>query len=208
MTLEPTPSMSHDHASDCSAATPSDTPRVERRTERHHKDRQRALDLLFEADQRARAGERIDVLTLLGRRIAGQDGLKPMRDYAATIVEGVTEHAGRIDEIIAANSHGWTLDRMPAVDRSILRIGVWEILWNPDVPDANAVKGAVDLAADLSTDDSPAFVNGLLGQVQRLAPSLRDAADPAEDDAHAAADPEPASTADPRDAEATGAAQE
>ena len=142
-------------------------------SERHHKDRRRALDLLFEADQRARAGERIDVLTLLGRRLAGQDGLKPMRDYAATIVEGVVEHREQIDEVISTSSHGWTLDRMPAVDRSILRIGVWEIVWSSEVADASAAKGATDLAAELSTDDSPSFVNGLLGQVQRLAPSLR-----------------------------------
>lgn len=156
------------------SSSPAQQTPERRVAERHHKDRQRALDLLFEADQRARAGERVRILDLLGRRIAGQDGLKPMRDYAAAIVEGVDDHWDDIDDVIAEHSHGWTLDRMPAVDRSILRIGVWEILWNPQVPDANAVKGATDLAADLSTDDSPSFVNGLLGQVQRHAPALRE----------------------------------
>lgn len=141
------------------------------------KDRRRAVDLLFEADQRQQAGDEVDLLALLRRRQLAGDDLKPMRDYAATIVTGVAQHRERIDEILASHSHGWTLDRMPAVDRAILRVGVWELLWNPEVPDAVAVEQAVDLAADLSTDDSPSFVNGLLGQVQRLAPALRDVPD-------------------------------
>lgn len=144
------------------------------------KDRRRALDLLFEVDQRARAGASIDLGELLQRRRSGADALKPLRERSATIVAGVVEHQARIDELIAANSHGWTLDRMPAVDRCILRIGVWELLYSEDAEDAYAVKGATDLAAELSTDDSADFVNGLLGQVQRQAPTLRDDAPPPE----------------------------
>lgn len=140
----------------------------------HSKDRRRAIDLLFEADQRQRAGDAVTTTELLARRIAGNDGLKPMRDYAATIVEGVTEHAVRIDELLASYAHGWTLNRMPAVDLAILRVGLWELLWSAEVPDAVAVEQATNLAAELSTDDSPSFVNGLLGQLQRLAPALRD----------------------------------
>ena len=139
------------------------------------KDRRRALDLLFEADQRRRAGDRIDIVDLLGQRMANASGLKPMRTYAAEIVEGVAEHLPRIDELLESSSHAWTIDRMPAVDLAILRIGVWELLYNDDVPDAVAVEQAVNLASDLSTEASPEFVNGLLGQLQRRAPALRDA---------------------------------
>jgi transcription antitermination protein NusB len=85
----------------------------------------------------------------------------------------VTEHAARIDELIAEFAEGWTLDRMPAVDRNVLRIGVYELLWAPDVPDAVAISEAVLLARDLSTDASPAFVNGLLARIADLKPSLQ-----------------------------------
>ena len=139
------------------------------------KDRRRALDLLFEADQRRRAGDGITIVDLLAQRMASAAGLKPMRTYAAEIVEGVAEHLARIDELLESYSHAWTVDRMPAVDLAILRIGTWELLYNDDVPDAVAVEQAVNLAADLSTDGSPEFVNGLLGQLQRQAPALRDA---------------------------------
>lgn len=137
------------------------------------KDRRRAVDLLFETDQRVRAGDRVDTLDLLEQRKRDSAGLKPMRDYAAQIVAGVTAHRERIDELLASYSRGWTLDRMPAVDLAILRVGTWELLWSEDVPAAVAVSQATDLAADLSTDDSPSFINGLLGQLQQLAPALR-----------------------------------
>lgn len=139
------------------------------------KDRRRAVDLLFEADQRQRAGERLAIVDLLAQRMANPSGLKPMRTYAAEIVEGVAEHLARIDELLDSYSHSWTLERMPAVDLAILRIGTWELLYNEEIPDAVAVEQAVNLASDLSTDSSPEFVNGLLGQLQRVAPALRDA---------------------------------
>jgi transcription antitermination protein NusB len=99
-------------------------------------------------------------------------GRPPVSAYAADLVRGVAAHSARIDELIAAHAEGWTLDRMPAVDRNVLRIGVYELLWAPDVPDGVAISEAVALAADLSTDASPAFVNGLLARLAGLKPSL------------------------------------
>ncbi len=131
------------------------------------KARKRALDVLFEAEQRG-----IPPLTLLAERITNPGAQSPVPEYAVELVEGVVAHLERIDEVLATHSHGWTVDRMPAVDRQLLRIGTWEILWNDDVPDAVAVDEAVDLAAELSTDESPAFVNGLLGRIVDLKPTL------------------------------------
>ena len=82
-------------------------------------------------------------------------------------MRGVAEHQARIDELLTEYSQGWALNRMPAVDRTALRIGVFELLWAEDVPDPVAVDEAVTLVRDLSTDDSPAFVNGVLGAMQR-----------------------------------------
>lgn len=132
------------------------------------KARKRAVDILFEADQRAGTA----VLELLAERLRQPGTQAPVPQYAVDVVEGVQAHAERIDEILATYAHGWTVARMPAVDRAILRVGVWEVLFNDDVPDAVAVDEAVELARLLSTDDSPAFVNGLLGQVVALKPAL------------------------------------
>ncbi len=92
--------------------------------------------------------------------------------YTVDLVEGVTAMAEQIDEYLQTYSQGWTLERMPAVDRIILRIGAWELLFNDDVPDGVAVSEAVELAKILSTDDSPQFVNGLLGRLQQIKPTL------------------------------------
>ncbi len=129
------------------------------------KARKRALDVLFEAEIR---GE--PVLDLLVIRT--QEASPPVPQYAAELVRGVQEHREQIDQLLAAHAHGWTLDRMPAVDRNILRIGVQELLWNDDVPDAVAISEAVALAGELSTDDSSAFVNGLLARLLELKPTL------------------------------------
>ncbi|HXW47470.1 MAG TPA: transcription antitermination factor NusB, partial [Streptosporangiaceae bacterium] len=85
---------------------------------------------------------------------------------------GVHGHQEQIDRLLAAHAQGWALSRMPAVDRNILRIGAYELLLRQDVPDAVAISEAVALAGDLSTDDSPAFVNGLLGRLLELKPTL------------------------------------
>lgn len=86
-------------------------------------------------------------------------------EYARQIVVGVTEHGDEIDELLATYSQGWTIPRMPAVDRALLRIGIWEILFNDDVPDSVAIAEAVESARLHSTDDSAGFVNGVLGRI-------------------------------------------
>jgi N utilization substance protein B len=119
------------------------------------KARKRALDILFEAELRD-----TDAIATLEDRIAA--GTPPVREYTVELVRGVVDHAAEIDERIkACLASGWTLPRMPRVDRNALRIAVYEIDYG-EVPDAVAVAEAVQLASDLSTDESPAFVNGVL----------------------------------------------
>ena len=139
------------------------------------KARKRALDVLFEAELRG-----LGPLELLAERLSL--GETPVPEYAADLVRGVASHAARIDELIASNAEGWTLDRMPVVDRNVLRIGVYELLWADDVPDPVAISEAVVLARDLSTDASPAFVNGLLARILTLKPQLADADDSGQDE--------------------------
>ncbi len=124
------------------------------------KARKRALDVLYASDLRAE-----DAVVALDRAIDAGEG--PTNDYTATLVRGVVEHRTRIDEVLSTYSTDWTLDRMPAVDRNALRLGVWELLWAEDVPDEVAVSEAIALVRDLSTDDSPQFVNGLLARIAR-----------------------------------------
>jgi N utilization substance protein B len=129
------------------------------------KARKRAVDVLYEADQR-----KTDPLVTLKERLAQSD--PPVPEYAVTLVEGVVARRARIDELLETYAQDWTLDRFPAVDLAVLRVGVFELLWCDDVPDAVAVSEAVELAASLSTDDSPSFVNGLLGRLLQLKPAL------------------------------------
>ena len=129
------------------------------------KARKRALDVLFEADQRG-----ADVLETLANRVAV--GEPPVPDYTIALVEGVVAQGERIDELLTTYSQGWSLDRMPAVDRAVLRLGTFELIWRDDVPDAVVISEAVGLARQLSTDDSPAFVNGLLARLLDLKPLL------------------------------------
>jgi N utilization substance protein B len=124
------------------------------------KARKRALDLLYSSELRGESA-----VDALDRAIAEGEG--PTNDYTATLVRGVVEHQGRIDELLETYSEGWSLARMPAVDRNVLRLGVYELLYVEDVPDGVAVSEAMNLVRDLSTDDSPAFVNGLLGSIVR-----------------------------------------
>ena len=132
------------------------------------KARKRALDVLFEADQRGR-----DVPEVLAERLTEPGTQTGLPAYAVQIVEGVHATRAQLDELISTYSHGWTIERMPAVDRAVLRIGIWEILHATDVPDAVAVDEADELARALSTDESPGFVNGLLGRVVELKPTLQ-----------------------------------
>ena len=129
------------------------------------KARNRALDVLFEAEQRSVSP--FDVIR--SRREKTDQVVNP---YTVEIVEGVLSQQATIDEFLETYSQGWSLERMPSVDRIILRIGTWELLYNDDVPDGVAVSEAVALAKTLSTDESPQFINGLLGRLQQLKPSL------------------------------------
>jgi transcription antitermination protein NusB len=129
------------------------------------KARKRALDVLYEAELR---GE--PVLEMLDQRIA--DASPPVAPYATELVRGVLAHQALIDELLSEHAQEWTLERMPAVDRNILRIGAYELLWGDDVPDAVAISESVHLARDLSTDGSPSFVNGLLARLLELKPGL------------------------------------
>jgi len=122
------------------------------------KSRKRALDILFESELQGLAP---------GGSLAGRRELNdpPVNEYTVTLVEGVIAELERIDAILAEHAHGWTLDRMPGVDRNLLRIAAYEILCVDDVPDAVAISEAVELARDLSTDESPKFVGGLLSAI-------------------------------------------
>ncbi|HEX5190887.1 MAG TPA: transcription antitermination factor NusB [Streptosporangiaceae bacterium] len=129
------------------------------------KARKRALDILFEADVR-----REPPLSVLEARIVQAE--RPVTPYAIELVQGVQAHREELDRLLGENSRGWTLDRMPAVDRNILRIGGYELLWGSEVPEAVAISEAVQLAGDLSTDGSAAFVNGLLARLLEIKPTL------------------------------------
>jgi N utilization substance protein B len=135
------------------------------------KARKRALDILFEAELRG-----LPTLQLLSERQSV--GEVPVQPYAAELVRGVATHSERIDELISWNLVDWTLERMPAVDRNVLRIGVYELLWADDVPDGVAISEAVALAQDLSTDNSPPFVNGVLARIKSDKPGLSLEPDP------------------------------
>ena len=129
------------------------------------KARKRAVDLLYEADLRG-----VDVMETLAERVAMAD--PPVNDYTVALVEGVNGARERIDAILGEYAEGWELERMPDVDRAILRLAVYELLWRSDVPDPVVIDEAVELAKTLSTDESPRFVNGVLGRVMRDQPAI------------------------------------
>jgi N utilization substance protein B len=131
------------------------------------KARKRALDILFESEAR---GD--DPLAVLVQRQETDDA-PPVSEYAAMLVTGVVEHRERIDQLLTEHAEGWTVKRMPAVDRALLRIGVFELLWVDEIDDPVAITEAVELAKTLSTDDSPRFLNGVLGRIADIAPQLR-----------------------------------
>jgi len=127
------------------------------------KARKRALDLLYSADLRG-----IDLPTALADedvRVAGEADRRTSWEYAAEIVQGVIDRREEIDELITTYARDWPLDRMPVVDRALLRLATWEIAFNPEVPAAVAISEAVEQAQALSTDDSARFVNGVLGRI-------------------------------------------
>jgi transcription antitermination protein NusB len=124
------------------------------------KARKRALDVLFEADLRG-----ADPIETLNRWVTRAD--PPVPDYSRELVEGVAEHRVRIDELLVRYAEDWSVDRMPPVDRAVLRLAIFELLWCDSVPDAVVIDEAVELAKSLSTEASPGFVNGVLSQVLR-----------------------------------------
>ncbi|MBO0854033.1 MAG: transcription antitermination factor NusB [Nocardia sp.] len=156
------------------ADQPADKKSAHKKFGARHKARRRAVDLLFEAEARD-----IDPADLVSERLelAGSDDqVAPVNPYSRTLVEGVADDLDRVDGTIESYLQDWTLERLPAVDRAILRVAVWELFHANDVPPVVAVDEAVELAKELSTDDSPGFVNGVLGQVVQVASQVRAAA--------------------------------
>jgi len=145
------------------AISAESTPRMGARS----KARKRAVDVLYAAALRD-----ADPVTLHAERTSEAEH-PPPNDYATALIEGVVANRERIDELLTEHAEGWTLDRMPFVDLAVLRLGVYELLWADDVPDAVAIDEAVQLASSLSTDDSPRFVNGVLGRLATIADQLR-----------------------------------
>lgn len=129
-----------------------------------HKARKRALDFLYEADMR-----KAEALTLYSSRPADElsEG-----EYVKVVLEGVAAHIEKIDELVVTYAQGWDLDRMPSIDRNLLRIALFEILWSEELDDKIAVSEAVSLAKELSTDESSGYINGVLGRIITLKPSL------------------------------------
>jgi N utilization substance protein B len=127
------------------------------------KARKRALDILYVADIRQISID--DALVAETQRAIDEPERNSSWGYAREIVQGVIENRPEIDELIETYSQGWSLSRMPTIDRAILRIGIWELTRNPEIPDAVAISEAVELAQSLSTDDSASFVNGLLARI-------------------------------------------
>ncbi|WP_083979854.1 transcription antitermination factor NusB [Demequina salsinemoris] len=142
------------------------------------KARKRALDILFEADQRG-----ANVTEVLESRLKDSGRETPLPPYSEELVRGVVSRWIEITALVQEASPDWELTRMPAVDRALLRLATWEILFNPSVPTAVAIDEAVDMAADLSTDDSPRFINGVLGKIARDAPAFPSDVAGAEDEA-------------------------
>ncbi len=131
------------------------------------KARKRALDILFEAEQRG-----VNAETLLADRLARPATEAPLNEYTVHLVQGVVGKWTAINELLSTYSQGWPVERMPAVDRAILRIGTYEVVYADDIPDGVAISEAVLLATSLSTDDSPSFVNGLLARIAEIKPTL------------------------------------
>ncbi|CAB4706867.1 unannotated protein [freshwater metagenome] len=133
------------------------------------KSRKHALDLLFEADLRSTVAS-----DLLATRLVIEEGpdARPVRDYTKVIIAGVEEHRRKIDELISTYAQGWDMDRLPAVDRNILRIAIYEILWADEIPDPVAIDEALTLAKELSTDESSGYIHGVLGRIASIKDDL------------------------------------
>jgi N utilization substance protein B len=133
------------------------------------KARKQSLDLLYESDIRGKTS--IDLLELRDVFEEGPDA-RPIREYTKTLISGVDTHKRKIDELITTYAKGWDMDRLPTVDRNILRIGIFEILWQEDVPDAVAIDEALALAKEISTDESSGYIHGVLGRISSIRSDL------------------------------------
>ena len=133
------------------------------------KARKHSLDILYEADIR-----KSDALAIIETRlnISEEAELPPVREYTKILVSGVTENKRRIDELIATYIQGWDIDRLAAVDRNILRIAIYEILFADDIPDAVAIDEALVLAKDLSTEESAGYIHGVLAKITSIKSDL------------------------------------
>lgn len=131
------------------------------------KARKRALDLLFESEQR-----KVNAVELLEQRLAEPVTQAPLAPYTEELVRGVVQHWAAINDALTTYSKDWPPERMPAVDRNLLRLSAWEVVFNDDVPDSAAISEAVALATELSTDGSPKFVNGLLSRLSEVKASI------------------------------------
>ena len=129
------------------------------------KARKQALDLLYETDIRG-----TNLLETLVARDIPADGpdARPIREYTRELVNGVSDNCRKIDELITTYAQGWDMDRLPAVDRNILRLGIYEILWSTSVPTSVAIDEALDLAKELSSDDSSKYIHGVLGRIASI----------------------------------------
>lgn len=133
------------------------------------KARKQALDILYESDIRSS-----DAMATLEARDIPEEGpdARPIRDFTRELIAGVTSNKRKIDELIATYAQGWDMDRLAAVDRNILRLGIYEIVYNDDLADGIAIDEAITLAKDLSTDDSATFIHGLLGKISSIKESV------------------------------------
>jgi len=133
------------------------------------KARKQSLDLLYEGDIRGQSPA--DLLALRDVVEEGPDA-RPIREYTKELIAGISENRRKIDELISTYAQGWDMDRLPAVDRNILRLGIFEILWCKDLADAVAIDEALNLAKELSTDDSATYIHGVLGRIASIKDSL------------------------------------
>ena len=133
------------------------------------KARKQTLDLLYESDIRSS-----DLLALLASRETDEEGpdARPIREYTKLLIEGIHTNKRKIDELITTYAQGWDMDRLPAVDRNILRLGIYEILWATELDDAIVIDEALTLAKDLSTDESAGYIHGVLGRITSIKSSL------------------------------------
>ena len=132
------------------------------------KARKQSLVLLYQGDIRGLAP--LELLELRDIVEEGPDA-RPIRDYAKELIVGIADHRRKIDELISTYAQGWDMDRLPAVDRNILRLGIYEILWT-DLEDAISIDEALNLARELSTDDSAGYIHGVLGRISAIKESL------------------------------------